>query len=194
MINSFCKLVLFPSGIWRQQQKYTCLSKTPRHFWQSVGERKLMQSFISNWSQMPIMIDNICSLTTKVTVICLGGEQASCAWKWKWNCYTHTAIEQRIYVGWGTTTFILNHHSGRSFSFALLQSETYKKEMLGEVYSKEAPDGGKTKGTSHYPPWGTCTLKLCFFALLLILSTWSPRVHCTLSCSRLLFNLCFPHS
>lgn len=26
-------------------------------------------------------------------------------WKWKWNCYTPTAIEQRICVGWGTTTY-----------------------------------------------------------------------------------------
>lgn len=75
-------------------------------------------------------------------------------------------------MGRGTT--ILDRHCGRSFSFALLQSEIYKKEMLGPVYSKEAPDGGKTKGTSHYPPWGTCTLKLHFFALLLILSTCSP--------------------
>lgn len=59
--------------------------------------------------------------------------------------------------------------------------------MLGLVYSKEAPDGGKTKGTSHYPPWGTCTPKLHFSALLLILSTCSP-LECTalsLSCSRL---------
>lgn len=75
-------------------------------------------------------------------------------------------------MGRGTT--ILDRHCGRSFSFALLQSEIYKKEMLSPVYSKEAPDGGKTKGTSHYPPWGTCTLKLYFFALLLILSTCSP--------------------
>lgn len=118
----------------------------------------------------------------EAAVTCLGNEQSPRAAKWKWNCYTPTAIEEGICVGRGTT--ILDRHCGRSFSFALLQSEIYKKEMLGPVYSKEAPDGGKTKGTSHYPPWGTCTLKLHFFALLLILSACSPpRVPCTLSCS-----------
>lgn len=108
----------------------------------------------------------------EAAVTCLGNEQSPRAPKWKWNCYTPTAIEEGICVGRGTT--ILDRHCGRSFSFALLQSEIYKKEMLSPVYSKEAPDGGKTKGTSHYPPWGTCTLKLYFFALLLILSTCSP--------------------
>ena len=112
----------------------------------------------------------------EAAVACLGGEQSRCALKWKWNCYTPTAIEEGICVGRGTT--ILDRHCGRSFGFALLQSEIYKKEMLGEVYSKEAPDGGKTKGTSHHPPWGTCTPKLHFSALLLILSTRSP-LECT---------------
>lgn len=69
---------------------------------------------------------------------------------------------------------ILDRHCGRSFGFALLQSETHKKEMLASVYSKEAPDGGKTKGTSHYPPWGTCTLELHVSTLLFILSTCPP--------------------
>lgn len=46
-------------------------------------------------------------------------------------------------------------HCGRSFSFALLQSETYKEEALGSVYPEAPPDGGKTKGTSHDPPWGS---------------------------------------
>lgn len=72
--------------------------------------------------------------------------------------------------------YILDRHSGRGFSFAPLQSETYRKEMLSAVYSEEVPDGGKTKGTSHYPPWGTCTLKLSFSTLLRSLSTGCPRV------------------
>lgn len=42
--------------------------------------------------------------------------------------------------------------------------------MHGLVYSK----GGKTKGTSHSPPWGTCTPKLLFSALLLIQSACCP--------------------
>lgn len=123
----------------------------------------------------------------EAAVTCLGGEQSPCALKWKWNCYTSTAIEEGICVGRGTT--ILDRHCGRSFGFALLQSEIYKKEMLG--YSKEAPDGGKTKGTSHYPPWGTCTPKLHFSALLFILSTSSPP-ECSCLCCSIFLNFFLP--
>lgn len=62
--------------------------------------------------------------------------------------------------------------------------------MLGLVYSKEAPDGGKTKGTSHYPPRGTCTPKLHFSAFTPYSKyMFPPRVHCTLSCSCLICSI-----
>lgn len=46
--------------------------------------------------------------------------------------------------------------------------------MLGEVYSKEPADGGKTKGTSTILPGANVLQSSPFSALLLILSTRSP--------------------
>lgn len=91
---------------------------------------------------------------------------------------THPQLLSKGFV-WAGVQLDTRSSLWESFSFAPLQSETYKKEMFSEVCSKEAPDGGKTKGTSHYPPWGTCTLKLLFSTLLHSLSTCSPRVHST---------------
>lgn len=62
--------------------------------------------------------------------------------------------------------------------------------MLGLVYSKEAPDGGKTKGTSHYSPRATCTPKLHFSAFTPYSKyMFPPTVHCTLSCSCLICSI-----
>lgn len=76
--------------------------------------------------------------------------------------HTPTAAKQRGFAwarpcarGKKNTLQTGSPHCGRSFSFALLQSETYKKEALGWVYPEAPPDGGKTKGTSHDPPRGS---------------------------------------
>lgn len=124
-------------------------------------------------SDLPITVDNICRLTTKVKLLLCVWAASSLKMEMK-LLHTHSYWAKDL-RGLGDN-YILDRHSGRGFSFAPLQSETYRKEMLSEVYSEEAADGGKTKGTSHYPPWGTCTLKLSFSTSLRSLSTGCPRV------------------
>lgn len=124
-------------------------------------------------SDLPITVDNICRLTTKVKLLLCVWAASALKMEMK-LLHTHSYWAKDL-RGLGDN-YILDRHSGRGFSFAPLQSETYRKEMLSEVYSEEAPDGGKTKGTSHYPPWGTCILKLSFSTLLCSLSTSCPRV------------------
>jgi len=60
--------------------------------------------------------------------------------------------------------------------------------MLGEVYSKGACDGGKTKGTSHSSSLGHMYSRAPLLRFIPCSKyMFPPRVHCTLSCSRFHF-------
>lgn len=112
--------------------------------------------------------------------------------------HAHSCQAKRICVGQAVckrgkkTLQTGSPHCGRSFSFALLQSETHKGEALGSVYPEAPPVGGKTKGTSHDPPWGSWNslALLLHFTLYSKYTAVAPcRARRTSSCHSCLLSL-----
>lgn len=102
------------------------------HFLTSLWDKESRHKALNQigHTALPITVDNICRLTTKVKLLLRASAVSNLPLLRNGNeSVTHPHLLSKGFA-WAEVQ-LLDRHCGRSFSFALLQSEIYKKEMLG---------------------------------------------------------------